>query len=105
MKISGVQMDMKLGAVDTNLRRMIDFHRQTRSQGAILTVFPECALTGYCFESREEALRFAQTIPGPATEKFQAACRELGGAVVFGLLERDGDTGCSTRWPSSAARA
>jgi predicted amidohydrolase len=105
MKISGVQMDIKLGAVDTNLRRMIDFHRQTRSQGAILTVFPECALTGYCFESREEALRFAQTIPGPATEKFQAACRELGGAVVFGLLERDGDTGCSTRWPSSAARA
>lgn len=90
MKISGVQMDVKLGDVETNLRRMIDFQRETRSQGAVLTVFPECALTGYCFESREEALPFAQTIPGPATEKFQAACRELGGAVVFGLLEKDG---------------
>lgn len=91
MKISGVQMDIKLGDVDTNLRRMIDFHRQTRSQGAMLTVFPECALTGYCFESRAEVLPFAQTIPGPATEKFQTACREIGGAVVFGLLEKDGD--------------
>jgi 5-aminopentanamidase len=91
MKISGVQMDIRLGDVETNLRRMIDFHRKTRSEGAVLTVFPECALTGYCFESREEALPFAQTIPGPATEKFQAACRELGGAVVFGLLEKDGD--------------
>jgi predicted amidohydrolase len=91
MKISGVQMDVKLGDVDTNLRRMIEFHRETRSQGAVLTVFPECALPGYCFESREEALPFAQTIPGPATVKFQAVCREVGGAVIFGLLERDGD--------------
>jgi predicted amidohydrolase len=91
MKISGVQMDIRLGDVETNLRRMIDFHRETRSQRAVLTVFPECALPGYCFESREEALPFAQTIPGPATEQFQAACRELGGAVVFGLLEKDGD--------------
>ncbi len=91
MKISGVQMDVKIGDVETNLRRMIEFHRETRSQGAVLTVFPECALPGYCFESREEALPFAQTIPGPAIQKFQAVCREVGGAVVFGLLERDGD--------------
>jgi 5-aminopentanamidase len=91
MKISGVQMDIRLGDVEMNLRRMLDFHRETRAQGAVLTVFPECALTGYCFESRDEALPFAQTIPGPATERFQAVCRELGGAVIFGLLERNGD--------------
>lgn len=91
MKISGVQMDVRLGEVEANLQRMIDFHRQTRGAGAELTVFPECALTGYCFDSRAEALPFAQTIPGPATEAFQRVCRQVGGAVVFGLLERDGD--------------
>lgn len=91
MKISGVQMDVRLGEVEANLQRMIDFHRQTRGAGAALTVFPECALTGYCFDCRDEALPFAQTIPGPATEAFQRVCRQVGGAVVFGLLERDGD--------------
>jgi predicted amidohydrolase len=91
MKISGVQMDVRLGDVEANLQRMIDFHRQTRAQGAELTVFPECALTGYCFASREEALPSAQPIPGPATEAMQRACREFGGAVVFGMLERDGE--------------
>lgn len=91
MKISGVQMDVKLGDVDGNLRRMIEFHRESRSNGALLTVFPECALPGYCFTSRTEALPFAQSIPGPATAAMQAACQELGGAVIFGMLECDGD--------------
>jgi predicted amidohydrolase len=91
MKISGVQWDVQLGAVEANLARMIGFHRESRSHGAELTVFPECALAGYCFTSRDEALPFAETIPGPATARLQEACRELGGAIVFGLLEREGD--------------
>ncbi len=91
MKISGVQMDVKLGDVDGNLRRMIEFHREARGNEALLTVFPECALSGYCFTSRTEALPFAQSIPGPATTAMQAVCQELGGAVIFGMLERDGD--------------
>jgi predicted amidohydrolase len=91
MKIAGVQWDPKLGEVEANLQRMIDFHRQARAEAAELTVFPECALTGYCFTSREEALPFAQTIPGRATETMQRACRDLGGGVIFGLLEREGD--------------
>lgn len=91
MKIAGVQWDNKIGEVQANLDRMIAFHRETRRNGAELTVFPECALSGYCFTSREEALPFSQTIPGPATEAFQQVCREVGGAVIFGLLERDGD--------------
>jgi len=91
MKIAGVQMDIQLGDVEHNLNRMIAFHREARANGAELTVFPECALPGYCFESRAEALPFAQTIPGPATQKFQAACQELGGAVIFGMLEQAGE--------------
>lgn len=91
MKIAGVQMDIRLGDVEHNLNRMIAYHREARSNGASLTVFPECALPGYCYESRGEALPYSQPIPGPATQKFQVACQELGGAVIFGLLERDGD--------------
>ncbi|MEM7561381.1 MAG: carbon-nitrogen hydrolase family protein, partial [Planctomycetota bacterium] len=60
-------------------------------QSADLVIFPECALTGYCFESLEEARPLAQEIPGPATREIAVACRELGTHVVLGMLEEDGE--------------
>jgi predicted amidohydrolase len=56
-----------------------------------LAVFPECALQGYGFESKEEALRIAEPVPGHATEQVARACAASGVWAVFGLLERDGD--------------
>jgi predicted amidohydrolase len=90
MKIAGVQMDVALTNIEQNLVRMIDRLRETTATGARLTVFPECALCGYCFSSLEEARPFAQTIPGPATERMRTACAELGCYAIFGMLERDG---------------
>lgn len=87
MKIAVVQMDVKLGEIELNLSSMLDRLRVSRQQGAELTVFPECALTGYCFENLAEARPFAQSIPGPATERFTSALRDLGGYAVFGMLE------------------
>jgi predicted amidohydrolase len=90
MKIAGVQIDVSLTNVEQNLVRMSDRLRETTASGARLTVFPECALTGYCFSNLEEARPYAQAIPGPATERMRAACAELGCYAIFGLLERDG---------------
>lgn len=89
MKVAGVQMDAALGDSERNLARMTSHLREAADRGARLTVFPECALCGYCFGSLEEALPFAQTIPGPATEQMRQACAELGCYAIFGLLERD----------------
>ncbi|MBM79459.1 MAG: amidohydrolase [Planctomycetaceae bacterium] len=91
MKIAGVQMDVTLGDVEANLDKIEDRLRETRSAGATFTVFPECAVTGYCFESIEAASPHAQTIPGPATERLTRLCQELGSAVVFGTVERSAD--------------
>ena len=90
MKIAGVQMDVVIENVDRNLGRMVDRLRETTAAGARLTVFPECALCGYCFGSLEEARPFAQTIPGPATETMREACAESGCYSLFGMLELDG---------------
>ncbi len=90
MKIAGVQIDVSIENVSLNLSRMIDRLREATAAGARLTVFPECALSGYCFGSLEEARPFAQTIPGPATETMRAACAELGCYSIFGMLELDG---------------
>jgi 5-aminopentanamidase len=91
MIIAGVQMDVLLKETDRNLSRMTERLRETCAKGAKLTVFPECALSGYCFENLDEARPFAQSIPGPATETMRAACAELGCYAIFGLLERDGE--------------
>ncbi|HLQ45295.1 MAG TPA: carbon-nitrogen hydrolase family protein, partial [Planctomycetaceae bacterium] len=76
---------------EANLQTMLAKLKETAAAGATLTVFPECALTGYCFDSVAEALPFAQTLPGPATERFANACRDLDVFAVFGLLEKNGD--------------
>jgi predicted amidohydrolase len=90
MKIAGVQTDVAFADVERNLDRMIERLRETTASGARLTVFPECALCGYCFSSLEEARPFAQPVPGPATERVREACAELGCYAIFGLLELDG---------------
>jgi predicted amidohydrolase len=61
------------------------------AQNARLVIFPECALTGYCFDSRDEAWPHAEEVPGPAVEMLARACRRLGLFAVIGMLERDRD--------------
>ncbi|RPI81653.1 MAG: carbon-nitrogen hydrolase family protein [Planctomycetaceae bacterium] len=90
MKIAGVQMDVALKDLERNLARIESGLRECARAGAALTVFPECAVSGYCFDSLSEALPFAQSIPGPATARITAVCRELGCHAIFGMLELDG---------------
>jgi predicted amidohydrolase len=91
MKIAGVQMDVSLGQIDANLEKMAALLRQTAAAGAQLTVFPECAATGYCFESLAEARTCAQPVPGPITQAMTRACKASGSYAVFGTLESAGD--------------
>ena len=87
MKIAGVQMDVSLMNTEKNLERIIEKMKQTAAAGADLTVLPECAITGYCFADLEEAFPFAESIPGPSTDRLQQVCRELNHSVVVGMLE------------------
>jgi predicted amidohydrolase len=91
MKVAAVQMDVKILNKEHNLARVLE-HLETAAQnGAKLAVFPECALTGYCYTSREEALPMAEPVPGPSTQKIAAACKSLDVTAVVGMLERAGD--------------
>lgn len=91
MKIAAVQIDIALGEPERNLARMVEALGETSRQGARLTVFPECALTGYCFESLAEAKPFAESVPGPSGERLAGVCRQLDTYAVYGLLEADGE--------------
>ena len=89
-RIAAVQMDVQLGKVAENLGTILSRLRDATAQGANLVVFPECALSGYGFASREEGLSSAVGTDGPEIEKIAQACAELGVHCVLGLLERDG---------------
>lgn len=90
-KIAGVQMDIQLAAPETNRERISERFRAARRAGAELVIFPECAVTGYCLNSREEGLALAETIPGPTTTQFAKLCAESGGELIVGMLETDGE--------------
>lgn len=87
MKVAAVQMDVKLLAKEHNLAKVLENLEAAARGGAKLVVFPECALTGYCFKSSEEALPVAEPVPGPSTEKIAAAAKRLGVTAVVGMLE------------------
>ena len=86
--IACAQMDCEIGGVMTNLRRIIARIRAAREKGAELVIFPECALTGYCFDSLAEARPFAEPLDGPAAQAIAAACRETGIYAVVGFIEQ-----------------
>ena len=91
VKVAAAQTDPKLMKISENLESMVSAVRKAATNQANLIVFPECSLTGYIFSSRQEALPFAETIPGPSTERFFSLCQELKVYVIFGLLEKEGD--------------
>lgn len=91
MNVAAVQMDVAFAEVSKNVAQVATRLREAANQGARLVVFPECALSGYCYDSREEAMNAAQSIDGPATEELAQVCQEVDAFAIFGLLERDGD--------------
>lgn len=92
MKVAVAQMDVKILEKERNLQKILANLEAAARAGAKLVIFPECALSGYCYASREEAWPVAETVPGPATEKIAALAGKLDCTAVVGLLERAGDT-------------
>ncbi len=91
MRVGVVQCEPRLGDVDGNRDRCIRWLEAAASQGCALVVLPECAVSGYMFDTVDAASACAEPIPGPSTEALQAACARLGLHCVVGLLEREGD--------------
>jgi predicted amidohydrolase len=92
MLVAAAQIEPKLAEPERNLEACLARLEEAAAAGAELLVLPECAIPGYMFESAEEALPFAEEIPGPSSEVLERESRRLGMHIVCGLLERDGDT-------------
>ena len=92
MLVAVAQIEPHLAEKERNLEVCVARMEEAAAAGAKLAVLPECAIPGYMYESVEEALPFAEEIPGPSSEALEREARRLGLHVVCGLLERDGDS-------------
>ncbi|HKK28520.1 MAG TPA: carbon-nitrogen hydrolase family protein [Gemmatimonadota bacterium] len=91
VRVCAAQIDPELGRAAENAGRCAREVREGAAEGARLVVLPEAALTGYVFESAEEALEGAVEADGPELRAVEEACRESGAwAVVGGILREEG---------------
>ena len=89
--IAAVQMDVRLMDRKANLSSMGSALGEAASAGAKLVIFPEAAVTGYCYQSLAEAMPYAEAVPGESVQRIGRVCRELGVFAIYGTLERAED--------------
>jgi predicted amidohydrolase len=89
--IAAAQMAPQIGNVPENRARILEALRQAANLGAKLIVFPEAALSGYCFNTLDEARAACEPVPGPSVQAFAQACQALNVYAVVGMLESVGD--------------
>lgn len=89
--IAGVQMAPVFKDSDANLSALERHAAEAAAAGARLVIFPEAAVSGYCYDSLEEAREHAEPLPGPSVERLMSVCRERDVHVIYGTIERQGD--------------
>jgi predicted amidohydrolase len=85
MKLAVSQFLPKFADPSANSQRIAE---QIVTTKADLIVFPECALTGYCFRSHDEAIQGAVAISDKSVQALIAACREAKCFAIVGLAEK-----------------
>jgi predicted amidohydrolase len=81
-------MNVEIGNVEANSRKIVHQIGVAADRSAQLVIFPECALTGYCFDSLEEAMPFAERLDGPSAQAISKACHETGLYAIVGFIEK-----------------
>ncbi len=89
LRVSIVQSGSCSQDQDENVERLVGLIDEASSGGADLVVLPELSTTPYMAATRDaQWYRWAQTIPGPATDAFADAAKRNGTAVIVGMYER-----------------
>ena len=91
MLIACVQTDITLANLSANLDRLMRALDEAGRRGADLVVMPECMLSGYAYDRREDAIPHALPIDDPVIEKIAKSAASHDLHVSFGFLERAGD--------------
>jgi predicted amidohydrolase len=91
VNVAALQFDPTLGEVDANLDRIGALVADAAAAGAVLAVAPEAAVTGYAFDSLEEALPVARKATAITEDRLAELSARHSIAIVCGTLVAEGD--------------
>ena len=85
--IACAQIDCVIGDPKTNREKIIATIHTAAEREAQLVIFPECALTGYAYNSLDEAIPFAEKVDGRSAEAIADVCRQTNAYAIVGFIE------------------
>ncbi|MEP7233766.1 MAG: nitrilase-related carbon-nitrogen hydrolase [Ignavibacteriota bacterium] len=88
MRIGCVQTNPIFADIEANLR---SFEKSVIAADADLLVFPELALTGYFFNSKDQAMPCSAPLGGALFERISEIARKNDVAIITGFLESSGN--------------
>jgi predicted amidohydrolase len=87
LNLALAQINTRLGDVEANLEKHLDFIRQARSAGADLLVFPELSLTGYVLQDLASSVAHRPDADDPIFRPLLEASQGLD--LVVGFVDED----------------
>ncbi len=87
LQLALAQIAPKLGDVEANLEKHLNFIEQARERRADLVVFPELSLTGYVLQDLVATVAHRPTEEDPVFQRLLAASRDLD--IVVGFVDED----------------
>jgi predicted amidohydrolase len=91
MKVAAVQFAPEFMDAKQNTQTAIEVLHRLAAEGVDFAVLPEAFLTGYCFESKDEALHAAIPVDGREFELLASACSQDKISAIIGFAERAGE--------------
>src|SRR5262245_21534979 len=85
LRVADAQLNLVVGDLDGNARRLLDVYERAASDGCDLVVFPELTITGY---PPEDLLLRASFIEGAAETLDKIAARTGSCTAIIGYPER-----------------
>ena len=86
-KVAGVQMDIAISDSDANLSAVATHTEAAVANDAMLVVFPECTLTGYCFDTLEQAQAVALSVGDADVQRVAEIAKQHDTHIIVGMLE------------------
>jgi len=87
MLLACVQSDVTFADIPANLQRVLTWLDTASELDADLVVFPECMLSGYAYDSRDEALPHAMEITDSRFDQLTVAAAKHDLRLTLGFLE------------------
>ncbi|MFT3895994.1 MAG: nitrilase-related carbon-nitrogen hydrolase [Anaerolineales bacterium] len=87
LKLALAQIATKLGDVDSNLEKHLEYIKQAKSEKADLLVFPELSLTGYVLQDLVASAAHRPTEDDPVFKHLLKASEDLD--LVVGFVDED----------------